>query len=78
MPQLIKPSDVKVLTKDGEIKVSITLDLNVNLQDLDLKNKKLDNKTENNKIDQQSIEDKTVWQIPDFSSEKINFGKEKT
>lgn len=77
MPQLIKPSDVKVLTKDGEIKVSITLDLNINLQELEFKNKKFDNNSENNKIDQ--VEDKTVWQIPDFDSgQKINFGKEKT
>lgn len=74
MPQLIKPSDVKVLTKDGEIKVSITLDLNINLQDIN--NKKLDNDFQNNKIEQ--TEDKTIWQIPDFNSEKINFGKEKT
>ena len=31
MAQLIRPSDVKIITKDGELKVSITLDLNINM-----------------------------------------------
>ena len=31
MAQLIKPGSVKVITENGEVKVSITLDLNINL-----------------------------------------------
>jgi len=31
MPTLIKPGSVKVVTKEGEIQVSLTLDLNINL-----------------------------------------------
>lgn len=73
MPQLIKPSDVKVLTKDGEVKISITLDLNINLNDgrtqVQINEIGLSKPKEN-------LEDKTVWQIPDFTpGEKINFGK---
>lgn len=77
MPQLIKPSDVKVVTKDGEVKVSITLDLNINLTNL-LEGMSLPStqsaKKENNSI-AENLDDKVVWAIPDFSSEKINFGK---
>ena len=73
MPQLIKPNDVKVLTKDGEVKVSISLELNINLNDgrtqVQINEIGLSKPKEN-------IEDKTVWQIPDFTpGEKINFGK---
>jgi hypothetical protein len=73
MPQLIKPNDVKVLTKDGEVKISITLDLNINLNDgrtqVQINEIGLSKPKEN-------LEDKTVWQIPDFTpGEKINFGK---
>lgn len=75
MPQLIKPSDVKILTKDGEVKISITLDLNVNIQEKNIHIKEFDKKEEINTIE--NIEEKTHWQIPDFNSEQINFGKEK-
>ena len=34
MPQLIKPGEVKVITKDGEVKISISLDLNINLGEI--------------------------------------------
>jgi len=73
MPQLIKPGEVKVITKDGEVKISISLDLNINLGEIsggvnilgatgDKTNKK--------------EEDKVQWAIPDFApTEKINFGK---
>lgn len=78
MPQLIKPSDVKVITKDGEVKVSITLDLNINLTNL-LEGISLpvaqsqSTKKENSIVE--NLDDKVTWAIPDFSSEKINFGK---
>jgi hypothetical protein len=73
MPQLIKPNDVKVITKDGEVKISLSLDLNINLNqntvDVDIGSPILNKK-------QVDDNDKTIWQIPDFSSnEKINFGK---
>jgi len=31
MPQLIKPGTVKIMTKEGEVQVSIILELNINL-----------------------------------------------
>lgn len=77
MPQLIKPGNVKILTQDGEVSVSITLDLNINLNNLldgiDLSQAK-QNKKEKESI-AENIDDKVAWAIPDFSSEKINFGK---
>lgn len=75
MPQLIKPNDVKVLTKDGEVKISISLDLNINLNE-NKTNIKLNDIEINNTSDINKNDEKTIWQIPDFSSgEKINFGK---
>jgi hypothetical protein len=73
MPKLIKPNDVKIITKDGELKVLITLDLNINLTNLlegvslPQQNEKKDSKTD--------LDEKVTWAIPDFSSEKIDFGK---
>lgn len=74
MPQLIRPNDVRVVTRDGEVKISISLDLNINLNqsnnEIQIDDIKLNEKKSS------SVEDKTIWQIPDFSSsEKIDFGK---
>lgn len=73
MPQLIKPGDVKILTKDGEMKISISLDLNINLNDLA-------NLAPSVKKDSSEVavktQEKIEWAIPDFApAEKINFGK---
>ena len=75
MAQLIRPSDVKIITKDGELKVSITLDLNINMNG-SVETVSVDGKSTIKKealVD--NIEDKVSWAIPDFASEKINFGK---
>jgi hypothetical protein len=75
MAQLIRPSDVKIITKDGELKVSITLDLNINMNG-SVETVSVDGKSTVKKetlID--NIDDKVAWAIPDFASEKINFGK---
>ena len=79
LAQIIKPSAVKILSKEGEVQVSITLELNNNLN------------TDNIKINAQSFvedshekekktkfeEDKVEWAIPDFGfSQKIEFGKQ--
>jgi hypothetical protein len=75
MAQLIRPSDVKIVTKDGELKVSITLDLNINMNGSieavsgDVKG------MVSKKESLVDAEDKVAWAIPDFASEKINFGK---
>jgi hypothetical protein len=76
MPQLIRPNDVRVVTKDGEVKISISLDLNINLNQSNMEVKMDDFSLSEKKSNSSSIEDKTIWQIPDFSSsEKIDFGK---
>lgn len=80
MPQLIKPGSVKIVSRDGEVSVAITIDLNINLTNLlegtDLPVPEAEkNKKENTYIE--NINDKVEWAIPDFGSEKINFGKNK-
>jgi hypothetical protein len=67
MPALIKPHEVKVTTKDGEVQVAITLDLNINLNAAGLH--------VTAKVAGEQKEE-TQWEIPDFEpSPKINFGK---
>ena len=71
MAQLIRPSDVKIITKDGELKVSITLDLNINMNG-SMEALSVDGKST---VKKETLDDKVAWAIPDFVSEKINFGK---
>jgi hypothetical protein len=74
MPQLIKPGDVKIITKDGEVKISISLDLNINMGEVSGGVGILKSNIEQ-KINKKE-EDKVQWAIPDFApTEKINFGK---
>jgi hypothetical protein len=80
MPQLIKPGSVRLVSKDGEVSVAITIDLNINLTNLlegvSLPSSSIPDKT--NKKENSITEvtsDKVEWAIPDFGSEKINFGK---
>ena len=72
MAQLIKASDVKVVTKDGECKLSISIDLNINLNTLGVTVG-----TQSNRIESQDVKkETTAWEIPDFTQQpKVNFGK---
>ena len=77
MAQLIKANDVKVITKDGECKLSISIDLNVNLNTsgitVGVQNAKVDQNV--NQINKEEKES-TMWEIPDFTPmPKVNFGK---
>lgn len=72
MPALIKPGTVKVVSHEGEVQVSITLELNINLNTegmIAAISQKEEKKT--------TIEKKedSAWEIPDFESSTINFGK---
>jgi hypothetical protein len=76
MAQLIKPQNVKVVTKDGEILISLQLDININLNQTGVLS------IEDNSIVKQvstkpkNDEDDVAWAIPDFKpTEKIKFGK---
>lgn len=73
MAQLIKASDVKVITKDGECKLSINIDLNINLNTLGVSV----SAQPSNKLESQDFKkEDTAWEIPDFTPQpKVNFGK---
>jgi len=76
MADLIKPSRVHVITKDGEVQLNITIDLNINLNTgtVDFQS----TKAEKIKEQEENDDDKTVWAIPTFKSEdKVKFGKRK-
>jgi hypothetical protein len=67
MPQLIHPNQVKVTSVNGEVKVNITLDLNVNLP-ANLRAKQ--------QIEEEENDDKVEIIVPTFSSaNKLKFGK---
>ncbi len=77
MGDLIRPTKVHVITRDGECQLNITIDLNINLNTgaVDFQSAKA------NKIElpeEKKDEEKTVWAIPTFKSEdKVKFGKRK-
>lgn len=73
MANLIKPGDVKIVTKNNEVFVNISLELNIKL-DGNITSLGID---ANAKMPGTKIEsdEKVNWEIPDFSSGKINFGK---
>lgn len=78
MAHLIKPGEIKVVSKNNEILLNISLELNIKL-DGNLTNLNLG--TSNNPLSnlQKKEEDKVNWTIPDFSSgNKIKFGKEES
>ena len=74
MPNLIQPNTVKIVTKEGEITVSLQIDLNINLNQSGMtftNNNNGGNSSSSNKKD-----DDFEWAIPDFQkSEKVKFGK---
>lgn len=75
MAQLIKPNSVKVITQDGEVKVTIALELTINLNSNGLQVNA--SSTELHKSDKpKNSEDKVLWEIPDFGPvPKLGFGK---
>lgn len=79
MGALIKPGNVKVITKEGEIQVSLTLDLNININADGLATIKKESSL-NSEVSTtfKAREDKVEWAIPDFEdAPKIDFGKKK-
>ena len=74
MVDLIRPTKVHVITKEGECQLNITIDLNINLNTgtVDIQSSKA------NKIVEKEDDDKAVWAIPTFESkDKVKFGKKK-
>jgi hypothetical protein len=73
MVQLIKPQQVKIQTTQGEVTVSIILELNINLNADGIN---INTKTTATEAPQEvERKDNPEWEIPDFGSTKIKFGK---
>ncbi len=75
MAQVLKPSELKIVTKDGELEITLKLDINININqsDVSVKTEASNAKTKDVKP---SIDEKTNWEIPDFGpSPKLKFGK---
>lgn len=72
MGNLIRPVQTKVVTKDGELVIHMTLDLNINLTTGNLS-------VTASPSAPKAVEEKedTQWEIPDFTvpDTKLNFGK---
>lgn len=79
MASLIKPGTVKILTKDGEVQVSLSIDLNINLNSQGLSvvaGEVVATEVVPSKSGASKKEEKFEWAIPDFEeAPKINFGK---
>lgn len=63
MPQLIRPGETTVVTKDGEVKVHITLELVINVNG----NTEISAQAKESRDLEEDIE----WIVPDFSSDKF-------
>jgi hypothetical protein len=73
MPNLIKPGEARVITKNGEVFVNISLELTVKLDGSNISVAAVGGNSESSVG---SVSDNKVgWQIPDFTSSKIEFGK---
>jgi hypothetical protein len=73
MPNLIKQGEAKVITKNGEVFVNISLELTIKLDGTNLQVGAVAGGPSGSVPGRQ--EDKVNWAIPDFSSDKIEFGK---
>ena len=73
MPNLIKQGEARVVTKNGEVFVNITLELNIKLDGTNLQVSAGGGSVPGSSS--ALPEEKVSWQIPDFSSDKIDFGK---
>lgn len=72
MPNLIKQGETRVITKNGEVFVNIALELTIKLDGTSLNVSVMGaNGTQQSAPQQEKIN----WEIPDFSSDKIQFGK---
>ena len=73
MAQLIKPQNVKVVTKEGELLISLQLDININLNQ---SGSFVSTAQDVSKVKVANKDDEVEWAIPEFKpSEKIKFGK---
>lgn len=75
MGDLIRPSRIHVISKEGEVQLNITIDLNINLNTGNIDSKI--SKPVESEVEKENDE-KTIWAIPNFkSTDKVKFGKKK-
>jgi len=75
MGNLIKPGEIKIVTKNNELLVNIALELNIKL-DGSVTNLNLGGSEISGMVAKKE-DDKVEWAIPDFApSNKLKFGKE--
>lgn len=60
---------VEVITQNGECKLKISLDININLNQLGVEN------SQKITINNEEESEQNNWAIPDFKMEKVKFGK---
>ena len=76
MANYINHDNIKVVSKDGEVTIHLNININLNGEIQNSQNlvysKKIEDKTILNQDD-----NKTMWEIPDFTpvKNKVNFGK---
>jgi hypothetical protein len=72
MVQLIKKPEVKVLTKEGECEINITLDVNINVTQAG----EVTTKVSAKQASEGNEEEGGQYLIPDFKpGKKVNFGE---
>jgi uncharacterized protein YjhX (UPF0386 family) len=76
LAQLIRPGSVKVITQDGEVQVSIALELTINLNTDGLQLSAQGRPESIEKSKELKKKDDVMMEIPDFApSPKVDFGK---
>lgn len=76
MANLIRPNSVKVVTQDGEVQVTIALELTINLNANGLDVSANSQDTNYVSAVKKPKDDKVEWEIPDFGAfPKVDFGK---
>lgn len=80
MAQLITPNSVKVVTQNGEVTISLQIDLNINLNQAGISFINNDGNIKDHNINANASgakkDEDFEWVIPDFKkTEKVDFGK---
>lgn len=76
MAQLIKPA-TKIITKDGECEITISIELNINLNSAGIATVEAQSKTVETKAIEEKAPEQDEWVMPDFSMlQKVQFGKD--
>lgn len=76
MPQRITPSKIVTVSKDGEVHVTITLELNINL-DTSGVIQVANQHSADSRAPEEDEDDRVNWEVPDFNSvSDFQFGKD--